>query len=63
MTANGLVGMDALARRLGVSKSALHGMARGDKTRYREDTLNGVLKKIGSPRAKWDRTGKRAARA
>jgi hypothetical protein len=60
MTANSLVGMDALARRLGVSKSALHGMARGDKTRYRDDTLNSVLKKIGCPRSTWDRAPKLA---
>ena len=60
MTANSLVGMDALARRLGVSKSALHGMARGDKTRYRDDTLNAVLKKIDCPRSRWDRAPKLA---
>jgi len=62
MTTNSLVGMDGLARHLGVSKSALHGMARGDRTRYRDDTLNGVLKKIGCPRSKWDRAA-RLARA
>jgi len=60
MTANSLVGMDAVARRLGVSKSALHGMARGDKSRYRDDTLNAMLKTIGCPRSKWDRAAKPA---
>lgn len=63
MTANSLVGMDALARRLGASKSALYGMVRGDKTRYRDDTLNAMLNKIGCPRSKWDRATKPAARA
>jgi hypothetical protein len=62
MTTNSLVGMDGLARHVGVSKSALHGMARGDRTRYRDDTLNGVLKKMGCPRSKWDRAA-RLARA
>jgi hypothetical protein len=62
MTANSLDGMDSLSRRLGVSKTALHGMARGDRTRYRDDKLDSVLKQIGCPRAKWDRPAKPAAR-
>jgi hypothetical protein len=54
--------MGAIARRLGVDVSALHGMARGDRTRYSDDKLELVLKKISCTRAKWDRAAKPSAR-
>ena len=40
----------SLARHLGVSPSALYGMARGDRSRYSEDTLKEVLDTIGCSR-------------
>jgi hypothetical protein len=57
-----LDGTDELARHLGVSTTALHGMVRGDKPRYGDDTLASVLKKLGCPRAKWDRVSKSPGR-
>ena len=50
-----LDGMDALARRLGVSPSALYGMVRGDRSRYSEETLATVLTRLGCSPAKWNR--------
>lgn len=50
----GLDGMDGLARHLGVSGTALQGMVRGDKSRYGEDTLLAVLKKLDCPLATWN---------
>jgi hypothetical protein len=49
-----LSGMEALARRLGTSPTALHGMARGDARRYGGDKLESVLNQIGCSRAEWD---------
>jgi hypothetical protein len=63
IAADSLDGLASLSRRLGVSKSALHGMARGDRKRYSDDKLDSVLKQIGCSRAKWDRAAKPAARA
>ena len=54
--------MDAIARRLGVSTSALHGMARGDTTRYSDDKLKSVLKNISCTRAMWDGAAKPTVR-
>jgi hypothetical protein len=51
---NGFDRMDTLARRLGVSLTALQGMIRGDTTRYSDDKLDSVLKQFGSSRAEWD---------
>jgi len=58
-----LAGMEALAHHLGVSETALHGMARGDTKRYSRDKLNSVLKKMGCSRAEWDRKAKRFQRS
>jgi hypothetical protein len=62
MTERVLDGMDALAWHLGVSETALHGMVRGDKSRYAPDKLTAVLAKIGCSEAKWNRVPKSAAR-
>lgn len=63
MKKNSLDSMDALARALGVSKTALNGMIRGDRKRYSVDKLALVLGQIGCPSAKWDRAAKSSARA
>jgi len=55
--------IDAIASRLGVSRTALYGMTTGDTERYSEDTLRSVLEKIGCSRAKWDAKPKRITRA
>jgi hypothetical protein len=49
-----LQGMEGLARYTGSTQSALHGMTRGDRTRYSEVSLKKVLEKIGCSRAEWD---------
>jgi hypothetical protein len=55
MLKSGIERVDVLARKLGVTTSALYGMERGDTTRYSAAKLDSVLKKIGCTRAKWDR--------
>jgi hypothetical protein len=50
----GLSNMDAVARGLGASKSALWGMIHGDKKRYGNATLESVLAKLGCTREQWD---------
>jgi hypothetical protein len=52
---NQIYEMDALARHLKISLTALYGMARGDVRRYSEGTLNRVLKQIDCSRAGWNR--------
>lgn len=53
----GINTVDALARSLGLSRSALYGMTTGDRNRYAEDKLKMMLKKIRCPRAKWNSPG------
>ena len=43
-----------LGRRVGASKTALYGMTWGDSSRYSEEKLEAVLKKIGCSREHWD---------
>jgi hypothetical protein len=62
MTDKHLDGMDALARHMGVSETALNGMARGDKTRYGDNKLAAALSRINCTPAKWNRIPKPAAR-
>jgi hypothetical protein len=57
-----LDGMDALARHLGASETALNGMVRGDKTRYADEKLASVLKKLDCSPAKWNRVSKPSGR-
>jgi hypothetical protein len=54
--------IDILARNLGVSPSALYGMARQDRNKYSEERLRMVLKKIGCSHEKWNRTSRRSRR-
>lgn len=63
MEAKRLEDRGALARHLGVSKSALYGMVRGESVRYSEETLTAVLEKIGCSRPKWDLTAQPASPA
>jgi hypothetical protein len=63
MTEKSVDGMEALARYLGVSETALYGIIRGDRTRYSDDRLDSVLKQIHCPRSKWDRAARPVARA
>jgi hypothetical protein len=51
---NELESMDAVARRLGVSETALQGIIRGDTSRYSPEKLDLVLSKMGCTRADWD---------
>jgi hypothetical protein len=62
MTDKRLDGMDALARHMGVSETALNEMVRGDKTRYGDEKLAAALSKINCTPAKWNRIPKPAAR-
>ena len=57
-----LDGMGALARHLGASETALNGMVRGDKTRYADEKLACVLKKLDCSPAKWNRVSKPSGR-
>jgi|ERR1035438_3168656 hypothetical protein len=58
-----LADMDDLARHVGASKSQLYGMARGDTSRYADDRLTTVLKKLDCSRAYWDNPGSLDQRA
>lgn len=49
-----LESMDHLARHLAISRTQLYGMARGDTSRYSEDALNRLLKKLECDRERWD---------
>jgi hypothetical protein len=44
---------EGLARHFGVSITALHGMVRGDRTRYSEEKLANVLQQIGISPHEW----------
>jgi hypothetical protein len=46
--------MDHLANCLAISKSQMYGMARGDTSRYGDDTLNLVLQKLDCSHERWD---------
>jgi hypothetical protein len=47
-----------LSRHLGINRSALFFMVRGDPGRYSEDTLDATLKKMNISRKQWDHVGK-----
>jgi Helix-turn-helix len=51
--ANEISTQEALARHLGVSPTALQGMVRGDRTRYSDEKLKEVLKKMNTPFDEW----------
>jgi hypothetical protein len=42
-----------LARRVGISQTAIQGMVKGDRTRYSEQTLSTFLKHIGVQAGQW----------
>lgn len=46
--------MDGLARRVGMSKTAIYGMINGDRTRYEEAKLDRFLEKVGMTRNDWN---------
>jgi hypothetical protein len=50
----GLSKHSELCKHLGVSRSALYGMTKGDRTRYSEPALAKVLEKVGVSRSEWD---------
>jgi hypothetical protein len=55
--------MGGLALKLGTNRTALYGMTRDDTSKYGDDNLTSVLKRLACPRTKWDHIPKRAPRA